>query len=526
MKSKVGRNEPCPCGSGQKFKHCHGGEQHRTSASAQLVQHLQNMEALEQQREKQQGSGRPIISAKVGDVQMVAVGDTLYATKAKTFHEFLWEYIKGVMGSDWGNAELGKPAEKRHPLLNWYQQVAQYINAHISEPGKPHRIPSIGVGSAYMQLTYNLYLIAHNENLQRRLVERLKQPEQFLPAYYEASVFGALIRAGFTLEFEDEGDSSTTHCEVTATFQKTGKKFSVEAKMRQASTASLDIGRQLKKALRKAAVHSRIVFAEINIPELPQDDQKLRSLDKILADVRKRESEFQTRDEPLPSAYVVVTNHPFLYFPDKPVKSWAVAEGFRIPDFGWRANFQNLRQALAAREKHIEMFALMKSWDENREIPTTFDGQIPEFAFEEGPPRLLIGHDYNIPDNEGRDVVGTLIQGMVSLSQKLCFGVYRTKYGKDIIATCPLTDSELAAYQRHPDTFFGVPQRSPKEPRDAVDLYYLFYENCKSNTKEELLKLFDGSSDIDSLQQLSREELVQTYCERLTAGFFGTIRGR
>jgi len=21
---KVGRNEPCPCGSGQKFKHCHG----------------------------------------------------------------------------------------------------------------------------------------------------------------------------------------------------------------------------------------------------------------------------------------------------------------------------------------------------------------------------------------------------------------------------------------------------------------------------------------------------------------------
>jgi preprotein translocase subunit SecA len=22
--SKVGRNDPCPCGSGKKFKHCHG----------------------------------------------------------------------------------------------------------------------------------------------------------------------------------------------------------------------------------------------------------------------------------------------------------------------------------------------------------------------------------------------------------------------------------------------------------------------------------------------------------------------
>lgn len=24
-RSPVGRNEPCPCGSGRKFKHCHGG---------------------------------------------------------------------------------------------------------------------------------------------------------------------------------------------------------------------------------------------------------------------------------------------------------------------------------------------------------------------------------------------------------------------------------------------------------------------------------------------------------------------
>ena len=23
-RQKVGRNDPCPCGSGKKFKHCHG----------------------------------------------------------------------------------------------------------------------------------------------------------------------------------------------------------------------------------------------------------------------------------------------------------------------------------------------------------------------------------------------------------------------------------------------------------------------------------------------------------------------
>ena len=24
ISKKVGRNEPCPCGSGKKYKHCHG----------------------------------------------------------------------------------------------------------------------------------------------------------------------------------------------------------------------------------------------------------------------------------------------------------------------------------------------------------------------------------------------------------------------------------------------------------------------------------------------------------------------
>ena len=64
------------------------------------------------------------------------------------------------------------------------------------------------------------------------------------------------------------------------------------------------------------------------------------------------------------------------------------------------------------------MFALRKSWEENSEIPTTFDGEIPEFAFGNGPPRLLVGHDYNIPDNEGGNVVGTLMQGVVMPSKR------------------------------------------------------------------------------------------------------------
>src|SRR6266852_839534 len=164
------------------------------------------------------------------------------------------------------------------------------------------------------------------------------------------------------------------------------------------------------------------------------------------------------------------------------------------------------------------MVALMKSWEENYEIPMTFDGEIPEFAVQDGPPRLLIGHDYNIPDEAGGNIVGTLTHAVVLASKKLCGGFYKTKDGKNIFATCPLTNEELAAYARYPETFFGVLQRPQKPARDALELYDFFYEGHKETPKDNLLKLLHDAPDIDSLRSLPREELLKIYCERLTTG--------
>jgi hypothetical protein len=123
---------------------------------------------------------------------------------------------------------------------------------------------------------------------------------------------------------------------------------------------------------------------------------------------------------------------------------------------------------------------------------------------------------------KGGNIVGTLMQGVIMLSEKLCYGFYRTKEGKNVIATCPLTDNELVAYERHPDTFFGVPQRPRKRARDALELYDFFYDGHKSTSKDNLLKLLDGASDMEELKKLPPEDLLQTYCERLTTGFFQT----
>lgn len=66
--AKVGRNDLCPCGSGKKYKKCHGGIAH-LERIAQVMATVPGMrarhEAKEHQRTEQQGLGKPIIAVKM-----------------------------------------------------------------------------------------------------------------------------------------------------------------------------------------------------------------------------------------------------------------------------------------------------------------------------------------------------------------------------------------------------------------------------------------------------------------------------
>ena len=79
-KRKIGVNDPCPCGSGRKFKKCHGrpSMRARKPSKKQLDAVRAAHEARELLRESQQGKGKPIIAGKVADHQLVAVGNKIY----------------------------------------------------------------------------------------------------------------------------------------------------------------------------------------------------------------------------------------------------------------------------------------------------------------------------------------------------------------------------------------------------------------------------------------------------------------
>ena len=514
--AKTGRNERCPCGSGRKYKRCHGsatGPMGHMMAGFDKARARADAERV--QRERQQGLGKPIISVDFNGRRLVAVKNRLLQSRHwLTFQDFLLDYIKVAIGSEWGNAEIAKPIEQRHPILVWYQKVCEYQRTFVKQPGKLNSAPMTGAGAAYLHLAYDLYALDHNAELQARLLARLRNPDQFTGARYEVYVAATLIRAGFDIEFEDEADGSTTHCEFTATYRRTGRRFSVEAKRREGHRVR--IGRLFNKALFKHANHSRIVFIDINVRDDAAGEQPPAFLKKALEQLRSFEAQ-PLYGQPRPPAYVFVTNAPWDLYPDAPApRCTALAEGFQIPDFK-SGVLADLRCVIDARKSHIEMHELIKSFKDHSDIPTTFDGQMPEYAFGAEAHRVLIGERYMVPDSTGEERPALVTAATVAEAERAAYYGVTFDDGRSVICTMPLSNAELAAWRRHPDTFFGVVGQRSTHANSALEVYDFFHESFRRESRERLLEVMANAPDFEQLRNLDQPQLASIHAERMTS---------
>lgn len=432
------------------------------------------------------------------------------------------------MGPDWGTAQIKKPIAERHPLLVWYEKLCHFQKHHSAGRGKISTAPATGAVAAYLHMAYAIYGLDHNAELQEKLLARLRNPNTFWGARYEVHVAAIFARAGFTIEIEDEDDRSTSHCEFTATHKRTGKAFSVEAKRREGTEGSTQvrIGRLFRRALSKHANHPRIIFIDINVPSLVDGQQFPPFLDGALRRLRRTEAEGSSSSLALPPAYVFVTNTPWEHFLDAPVPpSAALIEGFRIPDFkgGVQAT---LREAINAREKHIEMHELMRSLEEHSKIPSTFDGEMPQYAFGAATERIRIGGRYMVPDAHGTERAAEVTTAVVVEAQRhaLCGVTYDD--GTSALCTMPLSDDELEAWREHPETFFGTIGQRRKSQSGPLEMYDFFHESCRTASKEKLLDAMKGSADLENLSALTQAELASIHAERLTYGALAVSKPR
>lgn len=538
----IGRNQPCPCGSGKKYKKCHGAWPVRHApwrppeVRFSLDQKIKETQAIQFRREQQQGLGRPIVSANMNGNRLVVVGNRmLTSTRWNTFHDFLQDLFLTLLGQDWLESERTKPLKCQHTILRWFAQAieAQGIG---SKNGDISVTSMTGAIRAFVNLAYNIYLIAHHsgnglDGAVRGYIDRLKSSrlDDFYGALFETYAAASFLKAGFRLTFENEQDSSVSHVEFVAEYPETGKKFSVEVKARHPSQAAfgddgdgmqdvkrLRVANKLNKALGKRADHTRVVMIEVNIPDLPTSEQVGWPASALKQIEANEKTEFAS-GERKPSAYVFVTNHAFHNnLSQIDVGLQVLATGFRIPDFGPHARHGSYKEVLDARKRHCEIFALLESLKKHYEIPSTFDGEIPEFAFKnvEGVVPLKFGNCYLVPTEDGSQVPGCLVNAVVNEHNKSVLGCYHLENGVHVLAECPISDAELDAYQKYPETFFGEIRDGRNRPETLVEWCDFFYRTYKNTSRDKVLEWLAGSPDLAELQKLSQEELAIILCER------------
>jgi len=370
-KAKIGRNDPCPCGSGRKYKRCHGGGPSAPPGKAapqdsppagigkpqlgaraaplnakmvpasqvppevveRALRSFQEQQRKEAERVSKFGHVRPEISCDFHGYKMVAVGGKLLykaADKCKFFTDILIDYVPMLFGRDWFEQEIAKQPGARHPVMQWRVKGMNFMNSQAPQPDGTYSAQPTGPLFAYMTFAYDLYVVEHNARLDARLLERLKRADQFQGARHELFAEATCLRAGYAIQHENEADGSTRHVEFVATHKTTGQSVSVEAKSKHrpgvlgqpgarqgANALDLPFGKLLNDAIAKNAPHPLVVFLDMNMPfataqrflVAPPHRFILRTLDRI----RSRHS---GRD---PINLLVMTNHPQHYTRDEEI---------------------------------------------------------------------------------------------------------------------------------------------------------------------------------------------------------------
>jgi hypothetical protein len=522
--SKPQRNQRCPCESGLKYKNCclrtKTQAEENTLSRERDRRIRERFKAMEAQRTRQQGMGRPIISGRdqTGDLRVTVGNDEVVAGKTEVFLDFVVEYFGSILTREWNTAELRKPFRDRHVLLQWFSLFNQQRKGSRRHNGTFVFRPT-GASLAFTALAYAVYLMRHNVDLQAHMVARLKDRLQFQGAYYEMLAASVLIRAGFDLELEDETDQNCKHCEFAAVSKASGKTYSVECKTRSvvgqfhktekhASKRQKPLSRikpHMNLALQKPSRGDRIIFIDINAPgtrEIPP--LWINEAGEILEDYERT-----SRSEK--SAYVFVTNfcfHWHLEEANPPVAS--LAHGFNIPDFG-KVGHVRFSDAWRQRKKHQDAFKIGEVLQQVGDIPITFDGSLPSVTILGEKPPVQIGETYIFTDVEG-GIQGTVTAAIVLEHESAVMVAVTLVDGRNVMLREPMTEFQMLDYERHRETYFGEINRN-RQTDDEYEFYERLVEIHMDQKRSWLIKNLAGWMPGEAIDSMSHEDLVLTLSE-------------
>jgi hypothetical protein len=539
---KIGRNQKCPCGSGKKYKKCCLNAQKKVPTPelplpADVLDHarqaLRLNEAAEKVRLQQQGHGRPIFSLTFKGFRIVSVGNTLHWSKNwLVFPDFLLAFLKKSLGREWGTREK---ENGQHPIFRWLKKFKDYSDSQSTD-GRLRSAPLIGCVACWLHLGYSLYLIAHHDQLPKRLLKRLRAPLTFMPAYYEAIVGAALAVAGFEIASVEIRPTSSPTPEFTAKSKATGTVYEVEAKRKDHWTAPThDIAspaflRELEAYVRdqvhaasKKRLRNPVYWLELSIPTLEAEAEWRAIGEKVKAVLRDAENSMTVAGNRIQPAFVVITNHTSLANEDVVGDpSFAFLETLNVADYPF-GRAMELEAALEAYDKYRDIFSMMEAWKIARTVPTTFDGTPPELLSADGEPQktIRIGDMMLVPGPDGNDVP-VRVEEIASLDQKAAVAVHDPATDRHWLVEMPLTEGEAAAAAKYTDAIFGKSNTSRQlRDDDPTDLYDWLLDAYAESTLEQVNKLMNQDAGLRQYIGLSlpdaRKRIAREYTKRMWA---------
>ena len=332
---KPGRNDPCPCGSGRKFKKCHLLSVPRANSIPPevLEQVLGRFEEAERERQALADMGvfmnfvKPVLHGE-GKIWAIGSGIFLSLDPNQTFHDFILEVLIDTLGRDWWTEQHSVPIERQHFIVQCAAALAEWKerNSGIAvdvSPGVKALEPD-GLGLYLLSLAFDVASLRHTLSLPESLVNRLRHRDQFQGARYELAVSAIFTRLDCEVSFLE--DASSKHPEFVATFRPTGAKLSVEVKSRhrpgvlhmkgekdEEAAARGDVRGLFKQALEQDPGDMPfLVFIDLNSPVVGgrrlQDSTWFRDVRNLLDNYGT-----PTPERPDPFAALILTNYAHHY---------------------------------------------------------------------------------------------------------------------------------------------------------------------------------------------------------------------
>lgn len=332
MSNKIGRNAPCPCGSGRKYKFCCGRPRSYNGPPVSVIRKAQQAFAAHRHRQERRtetmGALSIINSVVIQDQRLVPVGNRIYTVPAKASPfpvDFYQRFASDSLGPDWFNAELQKGDTDCHPVAMLYKRFIDHQTT--LDRGQDGVVSTTRNGPvvAWFLFCWDLFVISHYGLCSPRLLDRLKSPQQFQGARYEITVMALFLRAGFALTLDDESDVGRKHVEFIAQDKISGEQIFVEAKSRHRvgvlgyrigqlppaeseAVVTANVSSLLDSALSKGVKDRFVICIDLNMPELDQDIDNSPVTKELAATLKDRDDTYG-----LDANTVIFTNYPHHY---------------------------------------------------------------------------------------------------------------------------------------------------------------------------------------------------------------------